>query len=151
MNVLHFVTDHVHHIIVPLRFKCLFVRVLWTFSVLWQWTVLCVVMDPGSPSLLWPLRLSKPAVTVPVTSGEHSKAEERAQSPSLVERLSAAPSPSSPAPTSPAPLQHQFQAALVAEKYLLLEQVEGSSLCRCVDVRTQEEYVCKVSLHTHTY
>ncbi|CAH0700834.1 unnamed protein product [Spodoptera exigua] len=102
-------------------------------------------MEPGSPSLLWPLRLSKPAVTVPVPAGEDSKAEERAQSPVLTDRLTAAPSPSSPpAPSSPAPPQHQFQAALVAEKYLLLEQVEGSSLCRCVDVRTQEEYVCKV-------
>lgn len=103
-------------------------------------------MDPGSPSLLWPLRLSKPTTTVPVpANGEHSKAEERAQSPVLPDRLPAAASPASPAPTSPAPPQHQFQAALVAEKYLLLEQVEGSSLCRCVDVRTQEEYVCKVS------
>lgn len=80
-------------------------------------------------------------MTVPVpASGEDSKAEERAQSPVLTDRLTAAPSPASPAPP-----QHQFQAALVAEKYLLLEQVEGSSLCRCVDVRTQEEYVCKVS------
>lgn len=105
-------------------------------------------MDPGSPSLLFPLRLTKPAVTVPVPApGEHSKADERAQSPALTDRLSAAPSPSSPAPSSPSPPQHQFQAALVAEKYLLLEQVEGSSLCRCVDVRTQEEYVCKVSDH----
>lgn len=105
------------------------------------------VMDPGSPSLLWPLRLSKPAGA---EAGEHSKAEERAQSPGLAERLAAAPaSPSSPpAPPSPAPQQNHFQAALVAEKYLLLEQVEGSSLCRCVDVRTQEEYVCKVSNST---
>ncbi|KAI8427509.1 hypothetical protein MSG28_002035 [Choristoneura fumiferana] len=95
-------------------------------------------MEPGSPSLLWGLRLSKPGPAV-----EHSKAEERAQSPTLSERLSASPA-ASPAPPSPQPPQHQFQAALVAEKYLLLEQVEGSSLCRCVDVRTQEEYVCKV-------
>lgn len=106
-------------------------------------------MEPGSPSLLWPLRLSKPAVTVPVPdNGDNSKADERAQSPVLADRLAAAPSPSSPpAPSSPAPPHHQFQAALVAEKYLLLEQVEGSSLCRCVDVRTQEEYVCKVSTY----
>lgn len=37
-----------------------------------------------------------------------------------------------------------FQATLVAEKYLLLDQVEGSSLYRCMDVNTQEELVCKV-------
>ncbi|CAG9784643.1 unnamed protein product [Diatraea saccharalis] len=103
-------------------------------------------MDPGSPSLLWPLRLSKPTGSMSaVVAGEHSKAEERSTSPALADRLAAAPSsPASPAPPSPTPPQHQFQAALVAEKYLLLEQVEGSSLCRCVDVRTQEEYVCKV-------
>lgn len=102
-------------------------------------------MDPGSPSLLWPLRLAKPAVTV-AEGGEHSKAEDRPPSPSLADRLASSPPASPPAPPSPAPPQHQFQAALVAEKYLLLEQVEGSSLCRCVDVRTQEEYVCKVSI-----
>lgn len=141
-----FVADHVHLIIVPLRFKCLCVF-LWTFKCR-DGDSVCVVMDPGSPSLLWPLRLSKPASVAVSSNGEHSKAEDRAQSPTLVDRLTAAPSPSSPAPTSPAPLQHQFQAALVAEKYLLLEQVEGSSLCRCVDVRTQEEYVCKVSFYT---
>ncbi|XP_050685467.1 tribbles homolog 2-like isoform X2 [Leptidea sinapis] len=102
-------------------------------------------MDPGSPTVMWPLRMSKPDVTGPVApGGEDTKADERSQSPSLAERLSAAPSPTSPAPASPSPPQHQFQASLVAEKYLLLEQVEGSSLCRCVDVRTQEEYVCKV-------
>ncbi|VVC93217.1 unnamed protein product [Leptidea sinapis] len=102
-------------------------------------------MDPGSPTVMWPLRMSKPDVTGPVApGGEDTKADERSQSPSLAERLSAAPSPTSSAPASPSPPQHQFQASLVAEKYLLLEQVEGSSLCRCVDVRTQEEYVCKV-------
>ncbi|XP_017769993.1 PREDICTED: tribbles homolog 2 [Nicrophorus vespilloides] len=37
-----------------------------------------------------------------------------------------------------------FQASIVADKYLLLEQVEGSSLFRCIDVNTQEELVCKV-------
>lgn len=107
-------------------------------------TVLCVVMDPGSPSLLWPLRLSKPAVV----SGEHSKAE-RAASPALERLASSPPSPAPPAPASPQP--QQFQAALVADKYLLLEQVEGSSLCRCVDVRTEEEYVCKVSQSPHSF
>lgn len=40
----------------------------------------------------------------------------------------------------------QFQTSIVADKYLLLEQAEGSSLYRCVDVNTQEELVCKVSV-----
>lgn len=41
--------------------------------------------------------------------------------------------------------EKQFQATIVADKYLLLDQVEGSSLYRCMDVNTQEELVCKVS------
>lgn len=98
-------------------------------------------MDPGSPSVLWGVQGRKPVVAA---VGEPGKADDRSQSPGLAERLTASPSSPS-APPSPQPPQHQFQAALVAEKYLLLEQVEGSSLCRCVDVRTQEEYVCKVS------
>lgn len=109
-------------------------------------TSVCEVMEPGSPSLLWPLRLNKPSGLTMPGSGEPEKpAEERAQSPALADRLAAAPSPStSPVPTF-TPEPHQFKAALVADKYLLLEQVEGSSLCKCVDVRTEEEYVCKVS------
>lgn len=62
--------------------------------------------------------------------------EDRAGSPRPLDRLSPA--------HSPCPQEPPFQASLVADKYLLLEQVEGSSLCRCVDVRTQHEYVCKV-------
>lgn len=39
-----------------------------------------------------------------------------------------------------------FHAALVADKYLLLDQVEGSSLYRCLNVHTQQELVCKVRI-----
>lgn len=107
-----------------------------------------VVMDPGSP-MLWVVggSGSKAGGSSPV-AGEPSKAEDRSPSPAAaLERLAAAssPAPSAPASPSPPPHHHHYQAALVADKYLLLEQVEGSSLCRCVDVRTQEEYVCKVS------
>lgn len=53
--------------------------------------------------------------------------------------------PSSPVPrTSSSSTNKQFSASLVGNKYLI-EQVEGSTLCRCVNVITQEEYVCKVS------
>lgn len=38
-----------------------------------------------------------------------------------------------------------FQFAIIADKYQLFEQVEGSSLYRCVDINTKEELVCKVS------
>ncbi|XP_065163714.1 tribbles homolog 2 [Atheta coriaria] len=55
-------------------------------------------------------------------------------------------------PEQPARQQHaatpphgeNFEATLIADKYLLLEQVEGSSLFRCIDVNTQEQLVCKV-------
>lgn len=47
-------------------------------------------------------------------------------------------------PLSPNQTDKHFQTSVVAEKYLLLEQAEGSSLYRCVDVNTQEELVCKV-------
>lgn len=49
-------------------------------------------------------------------------------------------------PLSPNQPECCFQASLVADKYLLLDQVEGSSLYRCVDVNTHEELVCKVSV-----
>jgi hypothetical protein len=52
--------------------------------------------------------------------------------------------PSSPVPRSSS-LNKQFSASLVGNKYLI-EVVEGSTLCRCINVVTQEEYVCKVSL-----
>lgn len=54
---------------------------------------------------------------------------------------------------SPAPLgppgdcqqtRHPLAASLLADKYLILEQIEGSSLYSCVDVRTQEDLVVKV-------
>lgn len=37
-----------------------------------------------------------------------------------------------------------FQASVIADKYYLLDQVEGSSLYRCVDIKTRDELVCKV-------
>jgi tribbles-like protein len=51
--------------------------------------------------------------------------------------------PSSPLPSS-SPSNKQFSASLVGNKYLMLEVVEGSTLCRCVNVHTKEELVCKV-------
>lgn len=42
--------------------------------------------------------------------------------------------------------QQYFHASLVGDKYLLLDQVDGSSLYRCVNVHTQQELVCKVCL-----
>lgn len=38
-----------------------------------------------------------------------------------------------------------MNAALLAERYLLLDLVEGSTLYKCIDVKTHEELVCKVN------
>lgn len=46
-------------------------------------------------------------------------------------------------------LVQQMNAALLAERYLLLDLVEGSTLYKCIDVKTHEELVCKVS-ESHT-
>lgn len=41
--------------------------------------------------------------------------------------------------------KHLLAASLVANKYLILDQLEGSALYTCIDVHTQEELVCKVT------
>lgn len=41
-------------------------------------------------------------------------------------------------------LVQQMNAALLAERYLLLDSDEGSTLYKCIDVKTHEELVCKV-------
>lgn len=38
-----------------------------------------------------------------------------------------------------------LNATILAERYLLLDVVEGSSLFRCTDLKTQEELVCKIA------
>lgn len=38
-----------------------------------------------------------------------------------------------------------LNATILAERYLLLDIVEGSSLFRCTDLKTQEELVCKIA------
>lgn len=38
------------------------------------------------------------------------------------------------------------ESALIADKYQLFEQVIGSSLYRCVDVKSKQELVCKVNI-----
>lgn len=44
-------------------------------------------------------------------------------------------------------LVQQMNAALLAERYLLLDLVEGSTLYKCIDVKTHEELVCKVCIY----
>ncbi|CAG9839190.1 unnamed protein product [Diabrotica balteata] len=44
-----------------------------------------------------------------------------------------------------------LQSSIIADKYQLFEQVEGSSLYRCLDINTKEELVCKiVSRESHS-
>lgn len=50
------------------------------------------------------------------------------------------------APHCPNQGERDFQSSIIADKYQLFEQVEGSSLYRCVDINTHEELVCKVCL-----
>lgn len=59
-------------------------------------------------------------------------------------QYSKSPPPLSPNHTYPTSDCNTFQEAIVADKYQLLEQVEGSSLYRCIDINTQEELVCKI-------
>lgn len=42
-------------------------------------------------------------------------------------------------------LVQQLNAALLADRYLLMDLVEGSTLYKCIDVKTHDELVCKVS------
>lgn len=41
-------------------------------------------------------------------------------------------------------LVQQMSATLLADRYLLLDLVEGSTLYKCIDVKSREELVCKV-------
>lgn len=56
-------------------------------------------------------------------------------------------------PTPPSALQPQqpepaakkrSPISLVADKYMILDELEGSSLNMCINIHTQEEFVCKV-------
>ena len=44
------------------------------------------------------------------------------------------------------PREGQTAVSLLGGKYLLLEEMEGASLHRCVHLHTNQEYVCKVCL-----
>lgn len=41
----------------------------------------------------------------------------------------------------------QLNAALLQDRYLLLDLVDGSSFYKCIDIQTQKMLVCKVSYH----
>ena len=56
--------------------------------------------------------------------------------------------PSSASPSQPSLLTHPREgqsASLLGGKYILLDELEGSTLHRCLDISSQEELVCKVS------
>lgn len=55
--------------------------------------------------------------------------------------------PSSASPSQPSLLTHPREgqsASLLGGKYILLDELEGSTLHRCLDISSQEELVCKV-------
>lgn len=39
----------------------------------------------------------------------------------------------------------QAGAAILGDRYILLDLCDGTSLYKCIDVKTKEEFVCKVS------
>lgn len=49
-------------------------------------------------------------------------------------------------PLGPNSSEKLLQSSIIADKYQLFEQVEGSSLYRCMDINSKEELVCKVSV-----
>ena len=62
--------------------------------------------------------------------------------PSLCSRPASAQGPPSSLPGHPREGQ---SASLLGGKFILLDEVEGSTLHRCLDITSQEELVCKVS------
>lgn len=46
----------------------------------------------------------------------------------------------------PNELAQQVNGALIAERYLLLDLVDGNSMYKCYDVKAMEELVCKVRI-----
>ena len=70
----------------------------------------------------------------------------RTLSPPLCPSLCRAPPPSS----LPGPPREGQSASLLGGKYVLLDELEGSSLHRCLDINSQEELVCKVR-HRHVF
>lgn len=47
-------------------------------------------------------------------------------------------------------VQPTFNAALLQDRYLLLDMVDGSSFYKCIDIQTQKILVCKVSISRTT-
>lgn len=45
----------------------------------------------------------------------------------------------------------QLNAALLQDRYLLLDMVDGSSFYKCIDIQTQKMLVCKVGGITSTF
>lgn len=44
-------------------------------------------------------------------------------------------------------IQPQLNAALLQDRYLLLDMVDGSSFYKCIDIQTQKLFVCKVFIY----
>lgn len=48
-------------------------------------------------------------------------------------------------------IQPQLNAALLQDRYLLLDMVDGSSFYKCIDIQTQKLLVCKVFIYLFHY
>ena len=69
----------------------------------------------------------------------------RTLSPPLPPTLCRAPGPPCPPASLPGHPREGQSASLLGGKFILLDELEGSSLHRCLDINSQEELVCKVS------
>lgn len=81
-----------------------------------------------------------------VARTQQSSQQAHRERPSPVCSVVATPVGADDAPDDRDDRRQVVEAALVADKYLLLDQVEGSSLYRCLNVHTHQELVCKVSV-----
>merc|ERR1719412_2742581 len=68
----------------------------------------------------------------------------RTLSPPLPPTLCRAPGPPCPPASLPGHPREGQSASLLGGKFILLDELEGSSLHRCLDINSQEELVCKV-------
>ena len=93
-----------------------------------------------------------PSMSIPATQSlqevsiHKSVIPPRTLSPPLCPSLCRPASSTQPPPSSLLGHPREGQSAsLLGGKYILLDELEGSTLHRCLDIQSQEELVCKVS------
>jgi hypothetical protein len=107
-----------------------------------------IVPGNGSEVAVYQPRIA----SLPISSNANS--QRRVSSPTLITSPLLPPASIVPTPTTAATsllLHHEScfkkrsPVSLVADKYMILDELEGSSLNMCINIHTKEDYVCKVS------